>query len=231
MKAMILAAGRGERMRPLTDATPKSLLEIDGKALIVHRIEALRAAGLLDLVINLGYRGEQIRATLGDGDCYGVRIFYSCEPEHALDTGGGIFQALPLLGAAPFVVVNSDIWTDYPLVRLVKKAPRLAYLVMVDNPPQHPRGDFALIGGRVSEQEGSRLTYSGICVLSPSLFDGCSPGRFSLVPLLRRAMVAGVVEGEHYSGDWRDIGTPQRLYQLEAELHRAGRSSTDLSRL
>ena len=224
MKAMILAAGRGERMRPLTDAVPKSLLKIDGKALIIHRIEALRAAGFLDLVINLGYRGEQIRATLGEGDRYGVRIAYSREPEDALDTGGGILQALPLLGEAPFVVTNSDIWTDYPLARLVKKAPRLAYLVMVDNPPQHPAGDFALAGGRVSEQAAPRLTYSGISVLSPGLFDGCSPGRFSLVPLLRRGMAAGAVEGEYYRGEWRDIGTPQRLYDLEAEFHRAGRS-------
>jgi MurNAc alpha-1-phosphate uridylyltransferase len=214
---MILAAGRGERMRPLTDHTPKPLLPVAGQPLIVHHLRALRAAGITELVINTGHLGEQLPAALGDGRDWGVRIAWSPEPPEALETGGGIFQALPLLGAEPFLVVNGDIWTDYPFGRLPTAPAGLAHLVLVDNPAHHPAGDFALAAaGRVAEQGAARLTYSGISVLRPELFAGCAPGRFPLGPLLRRAMAAEQVTGEHYSGDWRDIGAPQRLAELRA---------------
>jgi N-acetyl-alpha-D-muramate 1-phosphate uridylyltransferase len=217
MKAMILAAGRGERMRPLTDHTPKPLLPVAGRPLIVHHLQALRAAGITDLVINTGHLGEQLPAALGDGHDWGVRIAWSPEPPDALETGGGIFQALPLLGAEPFLVVNGDIWTDYPFGRLPMAPAGLAHLVLVDNPSHHPAGDFALAAdGRVAETGAARLTFSGISVLRPELFADCAPGRFPLGPLLRRAMAAGQVTGEHYSGEWRDIGAPQRLAELRA---------------
>lgn len=218
MKAMLLAAGRGERMRPLTDAVPKSLLQVGNKPLIVHHIEALRQAGIGDLVINLGYLGERISQVLGDGHRHGVRIAYSREPEDALETGGGIFQALCLLGSDPFAVINSDIWTDYDFAGLPVLPRGLAHLVLVDNPVQHPRGDFALDGNRVLTDGPQRLTFSGISVLRPELFRGCRPGRFPLSPLLRRAITEDRVSGEYYPGAWRDIGTPERLDQLHSEL-------------
>jgi MurNAc alpha-1-phosphate uridylyltransferase len=218
MKVMILAAGRGERMRPLTDDTPKPLLEVEGKPLIVHRIEALRAAGLRQLVINLGHLGERIHRTLGDGERFGVTISYSREPPGALDTGGGILAALPLLGTAPFAVVNSDIWTDYPFARLPSAPAGLAHLVLVDNPPQHPTGDFALRSDRVVSTGSPRLTFSGISVLRPELFAGRSSGRFPLAPLLHGAMETEQVGGEHYRGRWQDIGTPERLRRIDVEL-------------
>ena len=218
MKVMLLAAGRGERMRPLTDIKPKPLLEAGGRALIVHHLDALRAAGLREVVINLGYRGEQICAALGDGRRYGMRIDYSREPEQSLETGGGIFQMLPLLGPAPFAVINSDIWSDYPYARLPREPAGLAHLVLVDNPPHHPEGDFVLREGLVLDNETPRLTFSGISILRPELFAGCQPGRFPLAPLLRRAMAAGRVSGEHYPGIWQDIGTLERLYCLDREL-------------
>lgn len=220
MKAMILAAGRGERMRPLTDATPKPLLEVGGKALIVYHLEALREAGIREVVINLAHLGEMIRAALGDGGAFGVDIAYSREPEGALETGGGILQALPLLDADPFVVVNGDIWTDYPFSRLPLSPEGLAHLVLVDNPSQHPEGDFALSGDRVMCSRSQRLTFSGISVLRPELFAGCAPGRFPLTPLLRQATAQGQVGGEYYHGGWFDIGTPQRLGWLDARLRK-----------
>lgn len=221
MKAMILAAGRGERMRPLTDHTPKPLLPVAGKPLIVHHLEALRAAGIHDLVINTGHLGEQLPTALGDGRAWGVHILYSPEPPQALETGGGIFQALPLLGSEPFLVVNGDVWSDYPFARLHMAPAGLAHLVLVSNPPHHPEGDFALTAdGQVRESGQLQLTYSGISVLRPELFDDCAPGRFPLGPLLRRAMAAGLISGEHYVGDWRDIGTPQRLAELDQALRR-----------
>ncbi len=220
MKAMILAAGRGERMRPLTDHTPKPLLPVAGKPLIVHHLEALRAAGIHELVINTGHLGEQLPAALGDGRAWGVHILYSPEPPQALETGGGIFQALPLLGSEPFLVVNGDVWSDCPFARLPTAPAGLAHLVLVDNPPHHPEGDFALMAnGEVRESSGQpQLTYSGISVLRPELFGDCAPGRFPLGPLLRRAMAAGQISGEHYGGGWRDIGTPQRLAELDHAL-------------
>ncbi|MCA1805818.1 MAG: nucleotidyltransferase family protein [Xanthomonadaceae bacterium] len=218
MKAMILAAGRGERMRPLTDHTPKPLLEVAGKPLIHYHIEALRQAGVQELVINIAHLGERIRACLGDGVELGVRIQYSQEPEGALETGGGIHQALPLLGEKPFLVINGDVWTDYPFAALLQRGlgEDLAHLVLVPNPAQHPEGDFCLHEGRLRETGEPRLTFSGIGLYRPELFATCAPGRFPLAPLLRDAMARGRVSGESYPGYWSDVGTPQRLRKLNA---------------
>jgi MurNAc alpha-1-phosphate uridylyltransferase len=215
---MILAAGRGERMRPLTDHTPKPLLRAGGKTLIEHRIESLASAGFRDLVINHAHLGAQIESMLGDGERYGVHIAWSREPGAALETGGGIFQALGLLDSDYFLVVNADIWTDYPFARLNRPIEGLAHLVLVDNPPQHVQGDFALGQGRVRVEGAPRLTFSGIGVYHRDLFRGCRPGRFPLAPLLRAAMQTGQVSGEHYTGTWWDIGTPERLAELDRVL-------------
>lgn len=223
MKAMILAAGRGERMRPLTDHTPKPLLQVAGKPLIAYHLEALRAAGINDLVINTGHLGDRLPAALGDGRHWGVRIVYSPEPPEALETGGGIFQALPLLGEAPFLVVNGDIWTDYSFIALTARPIELAHLVLVANPPHHLQGDFSLHpeSGTVGTATADRLTFSGISVLRAELFTGCLPGRFPLGPLLRRAIASGTVSGEYHSGAWQDIGTPERLAALDRALSHA----------
>lgn len=221
MRAMILAAGRGERMRPLTDKTPKPLLKVGGHYLIDYHLRALAAAGFEDVVINHAHLGEQLEQALGDGERYSLSIQYSPEGS-ALETGGGIFNALPLLGDEPFLVINGDVWTDYPFERLRTQAVQLAHLVLVDNPPQHPKGDFALSEGRVSEAQGERLTFSGIGVYRAELFAGCKPGAFPLAPILRRAMAADLVSGEHYQGRWFDIGTPERLTQLDEMLKQAG---------
>jgi MurNAc alpha-1-phosphate uridylyltransferase len=214
MKAMILAAGRGNRMRPLTDRVPKPLLEAGGRPLIQYHIERLAAAGIRDIVINHAHLGEQIEATLGDGSRFGVRIRYS--PEHtALETGGGIFKALPLLGPEPFLVINGDIWSDLDPAGLQMHETDLAHLVLVDNPPHHPSGDFALTDGRVQADGERRLTFSGAGVYSPALFADCRPGAFPLAPLLRAAMAEGRVGGEHHAGRWLDIGTPERLAELD----------------
>ena len=218
MRAMILAAGRGERMRPLTDRTPKPLLEVGGQPLIVHHIRALATAGFRELVINLGHLGGQIEAALGNGRSFGVDIAYSPEPPGALETGGGIFNALSLLGPEPFVVINGDIWTDYRYDLLPRRPDGLAHLVMIDNPEQHPDGDFVLTEGRVQAEGSDRLTFSGVSVLDPVLFQHCEPGRFPLAPLLRQAICNGQVSGEYYPGRWYDIGTPERLVRLDAEL-------------
>jgi MurNAc alpha-1-phosphate uridylyltransferase len=222
MKVLILAAGRGERMRPLTDRTPKPLLQVGGKTLIEHLVERLAAAGLRELVINHAHLGAQLEAYLGDGRRHGVRIAWSREPEGALETGGGILHALPLLADPSFLVVNADIWTDYPFARLAGRLTGLAHLVLVDNPAHHPQGDFVLDGDRVRAGDGRHLTFSGIGVYHRDLFRGCVPGRFPLAPLLRTAMEQGAVSGEHYSGGWYDIGTPERLAELERAL--AGRA-------
>jgi MurNAc alpha-1-phosphate uridylyltransferase len=214
MKAMLLAAGRGERMRPLTDRTPKPLLRVGGRALIGHHIVAFARAGFRELVINHAHLGEQLIMALGDGTDYGVHIEYSAEPPGALETGGGIFNALPLLGEAPFVVVNADIWTDFDFAGLPQQPDGVAHLVLVNNPAHHPQGDFSLNDGRVREDGSSRLTFSGIGVYRPELFAGSTGGAFPLAPLLRRAMAAGLVSGEYYRGAWFDIGTPERLSAL-----------------
>jgi len=219
MQAMILAAGRGERMRPLTDHTPKPLLPAGSKPLIVYHIERLVAAGLRRIVINHAHLGHRIEAALDDGSRWGAEIRYSPESE-ALETGGGIFRALPLLDRRPFVVVNGDIWTDLEFIRLRLSEGLLAHLVLVDNPPHHPEGDFALANGRLSTQGTPRYTYSGIGIYHPDLFRGCSGGAFPLAPLLRAAMERGLVSGEHYLGRWLDIGTPERLQVLDQMLKR-----------
>ena len=211
MRAMLLAAGRGERMRPLTDDTPKPLLRIGGQTLIEHHIHALAQANITELVINHAHLGEQMVQALGDGDAYGVNIQYSPETGAALETGGGIFNALPLLGDAPFIVVNADIWTDYSFTGLPHDPVGLAHLVMVDNPEHHPGGDFSLSNGQLSRQGPRMLTFSGIGVYRPTLFAGCTAGAFPLAPLLRDAMDKEAVSGEYFTGRWFDIGTPERL--------------------
>jgi MurNAc alpha-1-phosphate uridylyltransferase len=217
--AMILAAGRGERMRPLTDTTPKPLLQVAGMPLIQYHVEALANAGVQHLVVNHAHLGEQIVAFLGSGERWGVSITYSPEPPGALETGGGIFQALPLLGGDPFWVVNGDVWTDYTFSAHSLAAETLAHLVMVDNPMQHPAGDFVLnSSGRLSDNEGDRRTYSGIGLYRPELFTGCSAGVFPLAPLLRKAMTQGLITGEYFAGRWLDVGTPQRLAALDEAL-------------
>lgn len=211
---MILAAGRGERMRPLTDTLPKPLLRIGGQTLIEHQIHKLSQAGFCELVINHAHLGEQIVEALGDGSSYGVNIQYSAEPEGALETGGGIYHALPLLGDAPFVVVNTDIWTDFPFDTLPEAPDGLAHLVLVPNPDHHPEGDFTLAGQQVSESGEHKLTFGGIGVYLPALFKDATPGVFPLAPLLRAAMTTGQVTGECYDGRWSDIGTPERLDEI-----------------
>lgn len=214
MKAMILAAGRGERMRPLTDKVPKPLLEAGGKPLIQYHIEALSAAGIRQLVINHARLGKMIETRLGDGRACGVEISYSAEGEIPLETGGGIKRALPLLGDDPFIVVNADIWTDFDFAGLPDRPAGHAHIVLVKNPHHHPQGDFSLLGSRVSDANGTPYTYSGIGVYSRELFDNCPDNVFPLAPLLRRAMGLGMVTGEVYAGRWFDIGTSERLTEL-----------------
>ncbi|WP_407294828.1 N-acetylmuramate alpha-1-phosphate uridylyltransferase MurU [Stutzerimonas zhaodongensis] len=217
MKAMILAAGKGERLRPLTLHTPKPLVRAGGVPLIEYHIRALAEAGFDELVINHAWLGEQIEAHLGDGARLGVHINYSPEGE-PLETGGGIHRALPLLGDSPFLVVNGDIWTDYDFRRLNRPLEGLAHLVLVNNPAHHLQGDFTLIDGRVRDELSAALTYSGIAVLSPELFQSCAAGAFKLAPLLRQAMLDGRVTGEHHSGHWIDVGTLERLAEVERVL-------------
>lgn len=216
MKAMILAAGKGERMRPLTLHTPKPLIRVGGLPLIEYHLRALRAAGFEDVVINHAWLGQQIEDHLGNGQDAGLRIVYSAELE-PLETGGGISRALPLLGDQPFAVVNGDIWTDYDFSTLRLPHGALAHLVLIDNPEHHPTGDFALIDGQVCDSAGAstRLTYSGIAVLHPHLFAGCPDGAFKLAPLLRAAMQNGQVTGEYFAGRWVDVGTRERLAEVE----------------
>jgi MurNAc alpha-1-phosphate uridylyltransferase len=216
---MILCAGRGERLRPLTDDCPKPLIPVGGRPLVEHHLRALARAGFADVVINQGWLGEQLPEALGDGARFGLAVVYSEEGWPALETAGGIIQALPLLGPSPFLVINGDVWTDFPLATLALRERDLAHLVMVDNPVHHPDGDFCLAGGRLScAQDAGRLTYSGIGIFHPALFDGLEPGPRPLAPLLRDAINAGRVSGEHYRGGWLDVGTPERLADLRRRL-------------
>jgi N-acetyl-alpha-D-muramate 1-phosphate uridylyltransferase len=213
---MILAAGRGERMRPLTDSKPKSLLEVRGKALIVRLVETLVGAGLRDLVINHAHLGRMIETALGNGARFGARIRYSPEAE-ALETAGGIAKALPLLGDGAFIAVNGDIFCDFDFGVLARRTPgeRLAHLVLVANPPHHPRGDFALDGAEVGTSGDRMWTFSGIGLYRPELFAGVAPGtKAQLAPLLRAAMAQKQVTGEVHRGIWHDVGTPERLSAL-----------------
>jgi MurNAc alpha-1-phosphate uridylyltransferase len=227
MKAMILAAGRGERMRPLTDLAPKALLQIGGKPLIFMIISALLRAGIRDLVINLAHLGEQIATTLGDGAALGVHIVYSRETT-ALETAGGIAWALPLLGDAPFIAVNADVYSDYDFSVLQAAAQRLtaggplAHLVLVDNPPQHPHGDFGFAAGKVQAAAATRHTFSGIGAYHPALFAGVKRGnRARLADVLIAAMQREQVTGELYRGQWHDVGTPERLAALDQAARKA----------
>lgn len=214
MRAMILAAGRGERLRPLTDSIPKPLIEVDGKPLLEHHLRTLSDAGFTEIVINQGHLGDMLPAAIGDGGRWGVRIHWSDEQPTVLETGGGIHKALPLLGPSPFLVLNGDIWTDYPFKRLRAVKCDWAHLVMVPNPADKPEGDFALMNGRIRALAAGKKTFSGIAVYHPRLFEACSAGRFSVVPLLRAAMEEHLVTGELYRGRWVDIGTPERLSSL-----------------
>lgn len=215
MRAMILAAGRGERLRPLTDSLPKPLLPVRGRALIEHHILGLAAAGVRQIVVNLGWLGERLRAHLGDGARYGVAIAYSEEGWPALETGGGVFRALPLLGSEPFLLVNGDVYTDYPWPALAERARTLpagdlAHLVLVPNPAHNGGGDFGLDRGRVRNAP-RQYTFSGISVQRPQLFAGCSDGRFPLLPLWRQAAGSDQLGGELFDGLWSDVGTVERL--------------------
>lgn len=223
MRAMILAAGLGTRLRPLTLKTPKPLITVAGKPLIVHHIENLKRAGIKDIVINHSWLGEQIVAMLGDGQQWGINIHYSPEPE-PLETGGGILNALPLLTEgvtdSAFMVINGDIFTDYPLQSLPSKISGLAHLVLVDNPPFKIKGDFSLAGTIVQKDDSVLLTFSGISILSGKLFQRFSQTSFPLVSLLQKAITKGAVSGEYYCGQWTDVGTVDRLNALEKKLHK-----------
>lgn len=221
MRAMILAAGRGERMRPLTDHLPKPLLPIAGKPLIVHHIEALARAGIRQIVINHAWLGALIEQQLGDGSQFGVQLQYSAEGESGLETAGGIKKALPLLGTEPFLVVNGDVLTDFPFSALksVMPAQHMAHLVLVPNPLQHPLGDFAFDNrtALVLPQGEHQWTFSGIGLYRPEFFAQVPAGKQKLAPFLRQAMTQGQVSGELYHGFWADIGTPERLTQAEQQ--------------
>jgi MurNAc alpha-1-phosphate uridylyltransferase len=218
MKAMILAAGRGERMRPLTDHTPKPLLKVGGTPLIVWHIENLVKAGFKEIVINHAHLGKQIEVVLGDGNKWGVHIQYSPE-KVALETAGGIANALPMLGERAFLVVNGDVFTDADFASLSLMPPNLAHLVMVNNPPQHTQGDFCLKDGKLYAEGGNKLTFSGVGAYHPDLFASVMRGEAAkLAPLLKAAMAQGLVTAQHHRGAWHDVGTPQRLTELDAAL-------------
>ena len=224
MKAMILAAGRGERMRPLTDSTPKPLIKVGGKSLIVWHLERLAKAGFKEVVINHAHLGEQIEQALGNGSQWGMHIQYSPE-KIALETAGGIANALPLLGDQPFLVVNGDTFTeiDFSTLKLSHNTPlqALAHLVLVDNPPQHPNGDFAMEDGVLKNEGSQKLTFSGVGVYHPDLFASVVPGTPArMAPLLRQAITQNQATAEHYEGVWHDIGTLDRLESLDRRLNK-----------
>lgn len=231
LRALIFAAGKGERMRPLTEYTPKPLLEVGRKPLVAWHLEKLAALGVREVVINVSWLAERFEPVLGDGSRWGLKLHYSSEGPEPLETGGGMLHALRLLGTDPFITVNGDIWTDFDFARLPSAPEGLLHLVMVENPAQHPRGDFMLDAqGRLHEDGATRLTYSGIGVFRPELLEtwqsviGAAKGaderppRFKLAPLLQDAMRRGLASGQHHDGRWTDVGTPQRLAALDAEL-------------
>lgn len=208
---MILAAGRGERLRPLTDTVPKPLIEVSGQALIFHHLDQLAGSGFKQVVINISHLGDQIREAIGDGSAWGLDVYYSQEPEGALETGGGIAQALPLLGDAPFLVINGDIYTDFPLGRMRSLKCDYAHLVLVPVPPAKQQGDFHLAKGRIINDGDPMHTFSGISVYHPRMFESCSSGRWSIVPLLRKTVDTQFVSGEIHAGMWHDTGTSESL--------------------
>jgi MurNAc alpha-1-phosphate uridylyltransferase len=225
MKAMILAAGRGERLRPLTDQCPKPLLPIGGKPIIEHTIQALVSNGITDIIINVSYKGNLIQQALGDGKQLGANLSYSDEGLEALETAGGILRALPFFEEQPFLVVNGDIYTDYPYAQLLNRSVNTAYLVLVPNPQHHPLGDFGLNADLVSDQVDQLLTFSGIGIYNANLFEGLQDGRHPLGPLLREAIQNTDVRGERYDGIWMDIGNVQR-YQAVNQWLISGQSHT-----
>ena len=211
MIAMLLAAGRGERLRPLTDTLPKALVEVRGQSLLERHLLALKAAGVETVVINLGWLGEKIVDRIGSGSGYGLNVVYSPEGDNVLETGGGIVRALPMLGPRPFLVVNADIYTDMPLPTTGLEAGTAGKLMLVATPEYRAHGDFDLVGGRVRNAAAASLTFSGVAIYRPEFFAECAPGRFSIVPLLRAAADADQLAGELYAGRWADAGTPQRI--------------------
>ncbi len=229
MKAMILAAGRGERMHQLTQHTPKPLLKVAGKPLIQYHLENLSNAGITEIVINVAYLGDQIEALIGDGSQWGVNIEYSRETV-ALDTGGGVQKALPLLGVEPFIIINADVWTDFSYAHLIHQQPSKAHLVLVDNPAHNMDGDFTITGGNGNNAgtvynkniiNGKVLTFSGVSILNASIFDNIAPGIFPLAPILRQMAELGQVSGQHFKGKWFDVGTPERLNYIDKLLQGA----------
>ncbi len=230
MKALILAAGLGNRMRPLTDVTPKPLLRVGGRPLIVWHLEKLAAQGVTDVIINTSWLAAQFPEALGDGGRWGLRIQYSHEGDTPLETGGGLLHARPRLGEAPFLLVNGDIWTDADFAALPREPAGLAHLVLVDPPPHAPGGDFHLAAdGRLHADAAPRLTYAGLGIYRPALLDDWatrlepgaahgSPPRFALAPILRSHMAEGRITGQHHRGRWTDVGTPERLAELDASL-------------
>jgi MurNAc alpha-1-phosphate uridylyltransferase len=220
--ALILAAGLGERMRPLTDTTPKPLLEVHGKPLIVHHIEKLAAAGVNYIAINTSHLADQFPDVLGDGSRWGVRLRYSYEGPTPLETGGGMLKALPLLGSDPFIVVSADIWSDIDYAALPWQPEGVAHLVMVPNPDFHPRGDFALLDGQLHDEDAptsaERLTFGNVGIYRPEIVAGEAPGKFKLAPMYRRAIAQRKLSGERYDGFWRNVGNPAQLEQLRAEV-------------
>ena len=223
MKAMILAAGLGNRMRPLTLYKPKPLLEVGGKALIVWHIEKLKQIGVTEIIINSAWLADVLIGTLGDGSQFGVKILWTRE-DQGLETAGGIINALPLLGTEPFILVNGDVWTtfDFALLLNIQLEQDLAHLVFVTNPVQHPKGDFTLSNGRAytfeQEQTGEALTYSGVAVIHPKMFDGLEAGKRPLAPLLKQAMLDGKISAEKMQAAWVDVGTPERLSDLDLQI-------------
>ena len=211
MKAMILAAGRGKRLRPLTDTTPKSLVEVCGQSLLERHLENIHRAGIEDVVINLGWLGEKIIDRIGTGSNYGMNVVYSDEADDVLETGGGIHKALPLLGDDPFLVVNADIHTDMPVPDVSLPSEDMGHLVLVPSPSYRDGGDFDIENGRLQNGDSQALTFSGVAVYRPAFFAGCEAGRFSIVPMLREAADQNLLGGSLYQGHWADVGTPERL--------------------
>lgn len=215
MIVMILAAGRGERLRPLTDTTPKALVDVNGISLLERHLAALALAEVTDVVINLGWLGAQIMDRVGSGERYGLRVIYSDEGDNVLETGGGVHRALPILGERPFVVMNADILTDIPIASLQIRDNAVAHLVLVDTPTYRSHGDFELEQDRIRNSDVPRYTFSGVGIYRPEFFSDCEAGRFSIVPMLREAADAGTLQGSLHSGVWADVGTPERLAALK----------------
>jgi len=213
--AMLLAAGRGERLRPLTDSTPKSLVEVRGESLLERHLRNIAKAGISDVVINLGWLGEQIEARVADGKKFGLQVEYSREGNDILETGGGIHNALHLLGADPFLVINADIYTDMPIPDVALSAHEVGHLILVPTPAYREHGDFDIVGGKVDNGRRPQLTFSGVAIYRPEFFADCEAGRFSIVPMLREAADEGILSGSLFEGLWADVGTHERLAAIE----------------